>query len=261
MAEKRPKSSRPWLLKLALEEYETERDYPFAGDDHTAVLRHADRGKWYGLIMTIPYRRLGLNQEGLVHVLNVKADPILAGSFRCESGIYPAYHMNKQSWLSILLDGTVPKKTIRTLLDISYSLTAPKKGSGKKGAFRISKWIVPANPKFISMEEILEEDENGTFCFKQSSNVCVGDTVYIYVAAPVSAIRYQCEAVEVNIPDDYQDENLRVTRLMRLRLLKTLDRKPIDLPLLREHGVLSVRGPRSIPLSLLEEINRAYPDE
>ena len=258
MAQPKIKSCRKWLLKTALEQYGTEPDYPFSDDNDSAVLRHDGHGKWYALIMTVPYAQLGLPQEGSVHILNVKTDPILGGSMREQPGIFPAYHMNKQRWLSVLLDGSVPKKTIRTLLDISYGLTAPKKGPAKRGAFRISHWIVPANPKYVSMEEILEEDENGTFCFKQSSNVCVGDTVYIYVAAPVSGIRYRCEAVEVNIPDDYHDENLNVTRLMRLRLLQTYDRSPIDLPLLREYGVLSVRGPRGMPRALEEEIEARY---
>lgn len=103
--------------------YATTPDYPW--NDGNAVLRHAENRKWYGLILTIPGDKLGLSQD-TVDILNVKCDPILIGSLRKQPGYYPAYHMNKDRWLTILLDGTVPEEAIRHLLDLSYQLTAPK---------------------------------------------------------------------------------------------------------------------------------------
>lgn len=40
-----------------------------------------------------------------------------------KNGILPAYHMNKEHWITILLDGTVSKEKICELIDISYELT------------------------------------------------------------------------------------------------------------------------------------------
>lgn len=48
-------------------------------------------------------------------------------------GFYPAYHMNKTKWISVLLDRTVKKDMILDLLDASFALTAPKKMRGKSG--------------------------------------------------------------------------------------------------------------------------------
>ena len=42
---------------------------------------------------------------------------------RMKEGFYPAYHMNKDKWISILMDGTVPAKEIMELIELSYSLT------------------------------------------------------------------------------------------------------------------------------------------
>ena len=47
-------------------------------------------------------------------------------SLRGETGIFPAYHMNKASWMTASLDGSVPAETIELLLDVSYELTKPK---------------------------------------------------------------------------------------------------------------------------------------
>lgn len=105
--------------------YGTEPDYPWFDDN--AVLRHKDNNKWYGLIMEIGYGKLGISKDGTVDVLNVKCNPMLAGSLRQQDGFHPAYHMNKDNWLSIRLDGSAPDDEIRSLIDLSYELTAKKK--------------------------------------------------------------------------------------------------------------------------------------
>ena len=55
----------------------------------------------------------------------MKCDPILAGSLRAQEGFHPAYHMNKEKWLTIRLDGSVPDVEIEKLIDLSYELTQP----------------------------------------------------------------------------------------------------------------------------------------
>jgi len=109
------------LLLWALNTYSTQPDYPWM--DGNAVLRHQPSRKWYAVLIEVSNQKLGLPGEGLVNVVNVKCDPLLSGSLRHQSGILPAYHMNKEKWISILLDGSVDAEIVRTLLDISYWLT------------------------------------------------------------------------------------------------------------------------------------------
>ena len=91
--------------------------------------------------------------------------------------------------------------------------------------------------------------------WKQSSSVAVGDTVYIYVAAPVSAIRYQCSVLEADIPYNFTSGRVHMSRVMRLKLERRFPEGSLGLGVLRSHGVYSVRGPRYAPESLLEEIS------
>ena len=86
------------------------------------VFRHSHNGKWFAVVMEIPREKLGLS-GGNIHVVNVKCDTRLIGSFREEKGIFPAYHMSKAHWLSVALDGTVEEEKIIFLLDMSYDLT------------------------------------------------------------------------------------------------------------------------------------------
>jgi len=98
-------------------------EHPWVKYPNYAVFRHVGNRKWFALLMDVPKEKLGLSGKESVDVLNVKCDPLLIGSLRKEAGFFPAYHMNKASWISIALDGTVSDETIRRLLELSYTLT------------------------------------------------------------------------------------------------------------------------------------------
>lgn len=115
------------IFDYARNTYGVEPDYPFSTAPTYPVLRHIGTRKWFALIMDVPYARLGLSGEGKADILNIKCDPILSGSLRLEKGYLPAYHMNHEGWLTVLLDGTVPVEDILPLLDMSYELTEKNK--------------------------------------------------------------------------------------------------------------------------------------
>lgn len=116
------------VLSLVKEKYHILPDYPFK-KDRAAVFRHPKSRKWFGIIMEVPLSKLGLLGEDYVNVLNVKCDPLLIGSLRKETGFHPAYHMNKDKWLSIRLDGSADREIVISLIDMSFSLTKDAKDS------------------------------------------------------------------------------------------------------------------------------------
>ena len=122
--------TRQDIFAWAKRRYGTEPDYPWG--DNSAVLRHKENNKWYGLIMEVGRDKLGLPGEGTVEALNVKCDPQMVGALRTREGFHPAYHMNKEKWLTIALVGTVPAQRIQMLIDISFGLTAPKRKAPKQ---------------------------------------------------------------------------------------------------------------------------------
>lgn len=245
------------LLDYAEKIHQTVPDAPFRTAPTYLVLRHADTRKWYALFMDVPRNKLGLPGDEYVDILNIKCDPGLAGSLRMDTGIFPAYHMHRDSWITILLDGTIPASAIFPLLDMSYELTA-KKSKRSNPIFRTTNWIVPANPKYYDLETAINENPDHTFLWKQSNHIAVNDIVYLYIAAPISAIRYRCKAIEVNIPYQYADTHVRMSHVMRLQLLQTYDQQPIGMELLKAHGVYAVRGPRSMPDRLIRAIEAMY---
>ena len=103
--------------------YNIEPDYPWARTPDYAILRHRSNRKWFAAIVNITADKLNLPGRELMDVLLLKCDPILIGSLRSEAGILPAYHMNKEHWITVLLDGSCPKEKVFGLIDFSYSLT------------------------------------------------------------------------------------------------------------------------------------------
>ncbi len=73
--------------------------------------------------MDISKRKLGIRSDEITDVMNVKCDPILIGSLLKDNGIYPAYHMNKAYWITIMLDGSIDDDKIKWLIDMSFELT------------------------------------------------------------------------------------------------------------------------------------------
>ena len=233
--------------------YKVFPEYPWAKYDDNAVFRHSDNKKWFALIMGVEKDKLGLSGNEYVDVINLKIDDMMFRDILVQQeGILPAYHMNKEHWITVLLDGTVKEDEVCDLIDASFLATASKK---KKAKIRPPKeWIIPANPKFYDIEHAFDDKE--IISWKQSSNVKVGDTVFMYVAAPVSAILYKCKVVEVDIPYDYQDENLTITTLMKVKLLRRYDRRQFTFERLKEdYGIYAVRGPRGVPNSLSHVLN------
>lgn len=117
--------NREQLTEYIIHTYNADPEYPWDTNPEYAVFRHGGNRKWFALIMDIPGSRLGLDC-GRISIVNLKNDPVMSGSLRSEPGIFPAYHMNKENWISVALDGTVPDDKLKFLLDISFQLTMPK---------------------------------------------------------------------------------------------------------------------------------------
>ena len=248
------KSLRDNVFEYAKKKYRTEPEYLWIKFPDYAVLRHSDNNKWYGLIMDVPRVRLGLDGDSFVDILNVKiADPLLVDMLVQNDGYMRGYHISRGNWISILLDGTVPFEDICRWIDESYAATASKQ---KKQKIRPPKeWIIPANPKYYDIEHAF--DEKDEIEWKQGNGVKSGDTVFMYVAAPVSAILYKCKVTETDIPYDYRDEKLTITALMKIRLLKRYGAERFTFERLKdEYGIFAVRGPRGVPHSLSEALKK-----
>ena len=118
--------TRQELFDWVKSEYGTLPEYQWAKFPRYAVLRNGDN-KWYAVIMDVPKNKFDIDSDEVVDVLNVKADMMLIDMLVEKPGYYRAYHMNKNQWMSIFLDGSVPDEAIKNLIAESYEKTSKKK--------------------------------------------------------------------------------------------------------------------------------------
>ncbi len=110
------------LLAHAAEVYGDEPEFLWESTPNNGILRRKDSGKWYGAILTIPKNKLGIDSKHIVEIIDLHGTPEQIGQLRQRPEFYPGWHMNKKSWYTVILDGSVDNDELFALLAESYRL-------------------------------------------------------------------------------------------------------------------------------------------
>lgn len=106
--------TREDLLKYGLSFEDTYQDAPFH-DQNWQLVRYEGNDKAF--LWT--YERNGFLN------INVKVDPIWKDLWRqTYKSVLPGYHLNKDHWNTIIIDGSVPDEEIKRMIAESYDLIA-----------------------------------------------------------------------------------------------------------------------------------------
>lgn len=107
--------------------YNVVPEYLWLSTPANGALRNPRNGKWFAVLLgDLPKCKLGLPTDIKADVLNLKCDPMLTFTFVDNERIFRGYHMNKEHWVSVLLDGSVSFDELRMLVDMSYELVNSK---------------------------------------------------------------------------------------------------------------------------------------
>ena len=118
---------REKVIEFIGESFGIEEERLWVNFPNYLVFRNPRNKKWFALVADVERKKLGLKGEGRVDVINLKCDPVFIGSLLGNEGFLPAYHMNKKSWITVLLDGTVDFERIKDLIGLSYELILKSK--------------------------------------------------------------------------------------------------------------------------------------
>ena len=236
------------ITKAIKRKYGDEPEFEWEKFPGFATFRNKDSKKWYGIIMNLDKSKLDKNSTGEVEIIDIKLDQNEIEYLLKQDGFYPAYHMNKKSWITVILNNTLSDEKIMSLIEKSYSYTVLNKNSSK------NEWIVPANPEYFDIEKALKE--SNTMIWKQSADIKINDIVYIYVGKPYSSIMYKFKVLEVNIPYEYKDKNLKMQRVMKIDLITRYEKGKLSFSKLKDFGVNAIRSQRYMPLALSEYIHK-----
>ncbi|BAQ24867.1 probable cytoplasmic protein [Streptococcus troglodytae] len=206
------------LAQYIADKYDDVYDHPFSKYPTISSYRHPVNHKWYALIMAIARGKLDLGKEEWekkeleqqVEIINLKVNPADMTKLLSISGIYPSYHMNKKSWISLVLDEQVPDNFLFSLVDNSRALTAGRALGNPDGP---DYWIIPANLKYYDIDA--EFADHQIVDWSQKASIKTGDYLFIYITAPTRALRYACRVVEAGTKGWHSDR-----KKMSLELLK-----------------------------------------
>ena len=118
---------RDEIFKYAKEKFGSEPEFLWQKYPDYAVLRSKKNKKWYALIASVPMEKLGFESSKNVDILNVKCDPIMIGSLVDNKRYFRAYHMNKEHWITLILNGEIPLKEIFSMINLSLEIVNTKK--------------------------------------------------------------------------------------------------------------------------------------
>ena len=204
-----------------------------------ATITYINRGKTNSGLEVVVVDDKNVEYQGRKYSLSALATE-LSGSKHGVAG--PRYFKYNGEWLN----------TIRA------------KNEGWKTPGRVEDvWIIPCNPKYYDIVDAF--DNLDVIEWSQSTNMTVGDTVYIYVGEKYKSIMFKCEVVAANqygnrSTDDYpyykelaKDPD---ARYMKLKLVEKYPVGQYPLKELKENGLTSVQGRSKATVQLIKYLKK-----
>ena len=114
------------LEKHILGAYAAETDHPIEGDRSVTVFMRTDNKKWFAATKNIGCKFVDVDRPGRIDILNVRLNPRIVKTLRAREGFKPAWNMNQNNWITVLLDGTVADDEILSLIDSAFNETGIK---------------------------------------------------------------------------------------------------------------------------------------
>lgn len=110
------------LIDYVREKYGDELEFLWENTPDCAIWRRADNRKWYAAILTVQYKKLGIDREGYVELIDMRMEPTELDKAVDGKTYFRGYHMNKKLWVTMLLDGSASFDELTRRLDESYVL-------------------------------------------------------------------------------------------------------------------------------------------
>lgn len=120
------------IIEYVRKTYGDELQYLWEKFPENAVFRRKDNNCWYGALLILSRRKLGFNSDEIVNIIDLRMQPESLAEMIDGKRYLAGYHMNKQNWFTIVLDGSVQTKEILQRIDESYRL-ANKTKKAKRG--------------------------------------------------------------------------------------------------------------------------------
>jgi len=115
------------VIEYIEKKYGDKLEFLWEKFDDNAIWRNKQNNKWYGVLLIIPENKLGLKSDNKIEVIDLRYQKEKVESIVDNKKVFPGYHMNKKSWITIKLDNSLDTETICDLIDNSYNLSIGNK--------------------------------------------------------------------------------------------------------------------------------------
>ena len=115
------------VLRYVKERYNSTTVKPFKTNPDIKALV-TPKGKWYALFLDVKYNKLKKDSlvNSKVKVINLKHISSKISTITDDRNIFPSYHMNKNHWISVVLDNNIDIEYVKELIELSYNLVNNK---------------------------------------------------------------------------------------------------------------------------------------
>ena len=115
------------VIEYIRQKYHDELEFLWEKYDDNAIWRNKQNQKWYGALLTVKEDRLGGSSDKTIEVLDLRYQKEEIEKIVDGQKVFPGYHMNKKSWITVKLDDTLKTTEIENLIDNSYDLSVGTK--------------------------------------------------------------------------------------------------------------------------------------
>lgn len=115
-----------FVVKHIKQTYAVDHQSPWKEYPHYLTFKHPETQKWFAIIMDVGMDKIVKGKNYVANIMNLKAEPEFIKNIIDNKNIFPAYHMNKQHWYTVLLDKNISADRLKLLIDKSYNSVAPK---------------------------------------------------------------------------------------------------------------------------------------
>ena len=114
------------VIKYVKEKYNDDLEYLWKKFPNNAVWRNKDNNKWYGALLVLSESKLGSMSDKIIDIIDLRYQKNNIKEIIDNKKVFEGYHMNKDNWITVKLDGSVDIKEIYKLIDNSYKLSLEK---------------------------------------------------------------------------------------------------------------------------------------
>ena len=115
------------IIKYIKDKYNDELEFLWEKFDDNGIWRNKNNKKWYAALLTVKATYFNIDSNDIIEVIDLRYEKGKTSNIIDNKKVFPGYHMNKSSWITIKLDGSMDNLELFKLIDNSYNIISNSK--------------------------------------------------------------------------------------------------------------------------------------